>query len=317
VRDRAFLLLAIQPSSPGDAERLAQALRKLRAEDPAITVQPGDEPGRITIGAMDERHLESIVDRLKREFDVHANVGPPRVRYKETLTKPAVGQMKHGRQTGGRGEYAHVLIRLSPLERGAGCHFENRLTAGELPEEFIDAAGEGMREACSRGVLEGYPMDDIRVELYDGSYHEVDSSAYAFRVAASMAFQDGAKKAAPVLLEPIMRVDVTVPIGQADDVVRNLSMRLGAIYARSNHGGMHVVRARVPLAQLFGYETDLRDRTHQRGTYTMEFDEYRPVGATGNNPDEPHSMTVGLPKRPRPGSSGAWVDEPDETPDGN
>jgi elongation factor G len=223
---------------------------------------------------MGELHLEIIVDRLKREFGVEATVGKPQVAYKETLTQAADGDGRFIRQTGGRGQYGHAKIRLVPLPPGTGYQFENETTGGSIPREYIKPIDEGIKEALTRGVLAGYPIDDVRIELYDGSYHDVDSSEMAFKIAGSMAFQDAAKKAKPVLMEPIMRVEVVCPKDYLGDVMGNLASRRGRIQAQENRGGTEIISARVPLSEMFGYATDLRSRTQGRATYSMHFDRY-------------------------------------------
>jgi elongation factor G len=226
---------------------------------------------------MGELHLEIIVDRLKREFSVEATVGKPQVAYKETLTRPADGEMKYAKQTGGRGQYGHVKIHLYPGEPGTGYVFEDEIVGGAIPKEFIKPVNEGIKEALTRGVLAGYPIDDVRIELYDGSYHDVDSSEMAFKIAGSMAFQDAAKKARPVLLEPVMRVEVVVPKEYMGDVMGNLSSRRGQIQSQEDRGGTQIIAARVPLSEMFGYSTNLRSMSQGRGTYTMQFAAYDEV----------------------------------------
>src|SRR5207237_2653102 len=221
--------LAIEPKTKADQEKLGQGLGKLMAEDPTFRVKTDQATGEVVIAGMGELHLEIIVDRLKREFNVDSHVGKPQVAYKETLTRPAEGEMKYAKQTGGRGQYGHVKIRVYPGEPGTGYVFEDEVTQGAIPKEFIKPVMEGIKEALTRGVLAGYPIDDVRVELYDGSYHDVDSSEMAFKIAGSMAFQDAAKKAKPVLLEPMMRVEVVVPKEHMGDVMGNLSSRRGQI----------------------------------------------------------------------------------------
>jgi elongation factor G len=266
--------LAIEPKTKADQEKLGMGLAKLMAEDPTFRVKTDTETGQVVIAGMGELHLEIIVDRLKREFSVEATVGKPQVAYKETLTRPADGEMKYSKQTGGRGQYGHVKIHLYPGEPGSGYIFENETTGGSIPKEFIKPVDEGIKEALTRGVLAGYPIDDVRIELYDGSYHDVDSSEMAFKIAGSMAFQDAAKKARPVLLEPIMRVEVTVPKEHMGDVMGNLSSRRGQIQSQEDRGGTQIVSARVPLSEMFGYSTDLRSRTQGRASYSMHFDRY-------------------------------------------
>jgi elongation factor G len=266
--------LAIEPKSKGDQEKLGVGLGKLMAEDPTFRVKTDEQTGQVVIAGMGELHLEIIVDRLKREFNVEASVGKPQVAYKETLTRPADGEMKYAKQTGGRGQYGHVKIHLYPGEPGTGYVFENEIVGGAIPKEFIKPVDEGIKEALTRGVLAGYPIDDVRIELYDGSYHDVDSSEMAFKIAGSMAFQDAAKKAKPVLLEPIMRVEVVVPKDYMGDVMGDLSSRRGRIQSQEDRGGTQIINARVPLSEMFGYATDLRSRTQGRATYSMHFDRY-------------------------------------------
>jgi elongation factor G len=266
--------LAIEPKTKGDQEKLGQGLAKLMAEDPTFRVNTDLQTGQTIIRGMGELHLEIIVDRLKREFNVDASVGKPQVAYKETLTRPADGEMKYAKQTGGRGQYGHVKIHLYPGAPGTGYVFENEIVGGAIPREFIKPVDEGIKEALTRGVLAGYPIDDVKIELYDGSYHDVDSSEMAFKIAGSMAFQDAAKKARPVLLEPIMRVEVTVPKEHMGDVMGNLSSRRGQIQSQEDRGGTQIISARVPLSEMFGYATDLRSRTQGRATYSMHFDRY-------------------------------------------
>jgi elongation factor G len=266
--------LAIEPKSKGDQEKLGVGLSKLMAEDPTFRVNTDEQTGQVVIRGMGELHLEIIVDRLKREFSVEASVGKPQVAYKETLTRPADGEMKYAKQTGGRGQYGHAAIHVFPGEPGTGYIFENKIVGGVIPKEFIKPIDEGIKEALTRGVLAGYPIDDVRVELYHGSYHDVDSSEMAFKIAGSMAFQDAAKKAKPVLLEPIMRVEVVVPKDYMGDVMGDLSSRRGRIQSQEDRGGTQIINARVPLSEMFGYATDLRSRTQGRATYSMHFDRY-------------------------------------------
>jgi elongation factor G len=266
--------LAIEPKTKADQEKLGAGMQKLMAEDPTFRVKTDQATGEVVIAGMGELHLEIIVDRLKREFGVEASVGRPQVAYKETLTRPADGEMKYAKQTGGRGQYGHVKIHLYPGEPGSGYVFENEISGGAIPKEYIKPVDEGIKEALTRGVLAGYPIDDVRIELYDGSYHDVDSSEMAFKIAGSMAFQDAAKKAKPVLLEPVMRVEVVVPKEHMGDVIGNLSGRRGHIQSQEDRGGTQIINARVPLSEMFGYATDLRSRTQGRATYSMHFDRY-------------------------------------------
>ena len=266
--------LAIEPKTKSDQEKLGVGLAKLMGEDPTFRVKTDDQTGQVVIAGMGELHLEIIVDRLKREFNVEASVGKPQVAYKETLTRPADGEMKYAKQTGGRGQYGHVKIHLFPGLPGSGYIFENEVTQGSIPKEFIKPVDQGIKEALTRGILAGYPIDDVRIELYDGSYHDVDSSEMAFKIAGSMAFQDAAKKAKPVLLEPVMRVEVVVPKDYMGDVMGDLASRRGRIQSQEDRGGTQIINARVPLSEMFGYATDLRSRTQGRATYSMHFDRY-------------------------------------------
>jgi elongation factor G len=266
--------LAIEPKTKGDQEKLGQGLAKLMAEDPTFRVRTDEQTGQVVIAGMGELHLEIIVDRLKREFSVDASVGKPQVAYKETLTRPADGDGRYIRQTGGRGQYGHAKVHLYPAEPGTGYLFENKIVGGVIPKEFIKPIDEGIKEALTRGILAGYPVDDVKIELYDGSYHDVDSSEMAFKIAGSMAFQDAAKKAKPVLLEPVMRVEVVVPKDYMGDVMGDLASRRGRIQSQEDRGGTQIINARVPLSEMFGYATDLRSRTQGRATYSMHFDRY-------------------------------------------
>ena len=271
--------LAIEPKSKTDQEKLGVGLQKLMGEDPTFRVKTDEQTNQVVIAGMGELHLEIIVDRLKREFGVEASVGKPQVAYKETLTRPADGEMKYAKQTGGRGQYGHCKIHLFPGEPGTGYIFENKTTQGSIPKEFIKPIDEGIKEALTRGIIAGYPIDDVRIEVYDGSYHDVDSSEMAFKIAGSMAFQDAAKKAKPVLLEPIMRVEVVVPKDYIGDVMGDLASRRGRIQSQDERGGTQIVNARVPLSEMFGYATDLRSRTQGRATYSMHFDRYEQAPA--------------------------------------
>jgi len=266
--------LAIEPKTKGDQEKLGQGLAKLMSEDPTFRVRTDEQTAQVVIAGMGELHLEIIVDRLKREFNVEASVGKPQVAYKETLTRAADGDGRYVRQTGGRGQYGHAKIHLYPGDPGSGYLFENQIVGGAIPREFIKPIDEGIKEALTRGVLAGYPVDDVRVELYDGSFHDVDSSEMAFKIAGSLAFQDAAKKAKPVLLEPVMRVEVVVPKEYLGDVMGDLASRRGRIQSQEDRGGTQIIKARVPLSEMFGYATDLRSRTQGRATYSMHFDRY-------------------------------------------
>jgi elongation factor G len=269
--------LAIEPKTKADQEKLGTGLQKLMAEDPTFRVNTDQQTGQTIIRGMGELHLEIIVDRLKREFSVDASVGRPQVAYKETLTVPAEGEGRYVRQTGGRGQYGHAKIRLIPRQPGEGYEFLNKIVGGTIPREFIKPIDEGIREAMTTGVLAGYPVDDLVIELYDGSYHDVDSSEMAFKIAGSMAFKDASHKARPILLEPVMRVEVVVPKEYMGDVMGDLASRRGHIQAQEDRGGTQIIAARVPLSEMFGYATELRSRTQGRATYSMHFDRYEPA----------------------------------------
>jgi elongation factor G len=269
--------LAIEPKTKADQEKLGQGMAKLMAEDPTFRVNTDEQTNQVVIRGMGELHLEIIVDRLKREFGVEATVGKPQVAYKETLTRPAEGDGRFVRQTGGRGQFGHAKIRVIPLEPGSGYEFVNKVVGGTVPKEYVKPIDQGIQEALTRGILAGYPIDDVRIELYDGSYHEVDSSEMAFKIAGSMAFQDAAKKAKPVLMEPVMRVEVVSPKEYLGDVMGDLASRRGRIQAQEDRGGTQIISARVPLSDMFGYATDLRSRTQGRATYSMHFDRYEPA----------------------------------------
>ncbi|OFW33297.1 MAG: translation elongation factor G [Acidobacteria bacterium RIFCSPLOWO2_12_FULL_65_11] len=269
--------LAIEPKTKVDQEKLGVGLGKLMAEDPTFRVKTDEQTGQVVIAGMGELHLEIIVDRLKREFNVEASVGRPQVAYKETLTRPAEGEGRYIKQTGGRGQYGHAKIRLIPRQPGEGYEFLNEIVGGSIPKEFIKPIDQGIREAMTTGVLAGYPVDDVAVELYDGSFHDVDSSEMAFKIAGSMAFKDAAKRAHPVLLEPVMRVEVVVPKDYMGDVMGNLASRRGHIQSQEDRGGTQIIQSRVPLSEMFGYATDLRSRTQGRATYSMHFDRYEPA----------------------------------------
>jgi elongation factor G len=266
--------LAIEPKTKADQEKLGQGMAKLMAEDPTFRVNTDEQTNQVVIAGMGELHLEIIVDRLKREFGVEASVGKPQVAYKETLTVAADGHGRFIRQTGGRGQFGEAKIRLIPLPPGTGYQFENDIKGGSIPKEFIKPIDQGIQEALTRGILAGYPIDDVRIELYDGSYHEVDSSEMAFKIAGSMAFQDAAKKAKPVLMEPIMRVEVVSPKDYLGEVIGDLASRRGKIQSQEDRGGTQIISARVPLSDMFGYATDLRSRTQGRAAYSMFFDRY-------------------------------------------
>lgn len=271
------IAIAIEPKTKSDQEKMGLALQKLSEEDPTFRVHTDDETGQTIISGMGELHLDIIVDRMRREFKVEANVGKPQVAYRETIQKEVQAEEKYSKQTGGRGQYGHVLIRIKPQEPGAGYEFVNSVVGGRIPREYIPAVDKGIQEAMTRGIIAGYPMVDIKVELYDGSYHDVDSSELAFKIAGSIAFQDGCKKADPVLLEPIMLVEVTSPEEYFGDIMGDLSSRRGQIEASSNRGMAKVIRAKVPLSEMFGYATDVRSMSQGRAAYSMEFSHYAKV----------------------------------------
>ncbi len=269
--------IAIEPKSKADQERLGISLMKLAVEDPSFRVRSDEETGQTIIAGMGELHLEIIVDRLLREFKVEANVGKPQVAYRETITKRSEAEGKYIRQTGGRGQYGHIYLRLIPNEPGKGFSFENEIVGGVVPREYIPAVEKGVIEAMQNGVVAGYPMVDIKVEAFDGSYHEVDSSEIAFKIAGSMAFKQAATAGSPVLLEPIMNCEVVTPEEFMGDVIGDLNSRRGKIQGMNPRPGVQVIAAQVPLAQMFGYATDLRSRTQGRATYTMQFSHYAQV----------------------------------------
>jgi elongation factor G len=269
--------IAIEPKSKADQEKLGVSLMKLAVEDPSFRVRSDEETGQTIIAGMGELHLEIIVDRLLREFKVEANVGKPQVAYRETISKEAEAEGKYIRQTGGRGQYGHVWIRLIPNQPGTGSSFESKIVGGVVPKEFIPAIEKGVMEALENGVLAGYPMVDVKIEAIDGSYHDVDSSEIAFKIAASMGFKAAAAAAKPVLLEPIMECEVVTPDEFMGDVIGDLSSRRGKVHGMTPRSGVHVVGAQVPLAEMFGYATDLRSRSQGRATYTMQFSHYAPV----------------------------------------
>ena len=269
--------IAIEPKTKADQEKMALALQKLAEEDPTFRVRTDEETNQTIISGMGELHLEVLVDRMKREFKVEANVGKPQVAYRETIQKEVEEEEKYSKQTGGRGQYGHVLIRIMPNEAGKGYEFIDSVVGGRIPKEFIPGVQKGILEALSRGVIAGYPVVDVKVELYDGSYHDVDSSEIAFKMAASIAFQRGAKKANPVLLEPMMKVEVVTPEEFMGDVMGNLNSKRGQIEAMGDRGEAKTVLAKVPLSEMFGYSTDLRSMTQGRASYTMEFSNYAKV----------------------------------------
>jgi elongation factor G len=269
--------VAIEPKTKADQERMSLSLAKLSEEDPTFRARTDEETGQTIISGMGELHLEIIIDRLLREFKVGANVGKPQVAYKETIRGTTKAEGKFVRQSGGRGQYGHCVIELSPLGAGEGYVFENKIVGGVVPREYVPAIDNGIKEAMTNGVLAGYPMIDIKVAVVDGSYHDVDSSEMAFKVAGSMAFKNGAAKANPVILEPVMKVEVTVGEEYMGDVMGDINSRRGRIEGMESRMGSQVIRAKVPLSEMFGYATELRSRTQGRGTYAMEFANYEDV----------------------------------------
>ncbi len=269
--------VAIEPKTKADQDKLGQALNRIMAEDPSFRVHTDDQTGQTIIAGMGELHLEIIVDRLMREYKVDAQVGQPQVSYRETITQPVKAEGKFIRQSGGRGQFGHVFLELTPLEPGGGFEFVDRIVGGSIPKEYIPAVEKGIREASEGGVLAGFPMVDMQVALVYGSYHEVDSSERAFHIAGSMGFKEGAKKAKPILLEPFMNLEIVVPEEYVGDAIGDLNSRRGRIKNLENRKGIQVVQAEVPLATMFGYATDLRSATQGRATFTMQFDHYEPV----------------------------------------
>jgi len=271
------MAVAIEPKTKADQEKLSQSLAKLAQEDPSFRVSFNEDTGQTIISGMGELHLEIIVDRLLREFKVGANVGKPQVAYKETIRTVSKAEGKIVRQSGGRGQYGHVYIKIEPLETDKGFEFVNEIVGGTIPREYIPAVGKGIKEALERGILAGYPVVDIRATLYDGSYHEVDSSEMAFKIAGSMAFREAAKKAKPVILEPIMSIEVVSPEEYMGDVIGDISSRRGKIQNIERRGNAQVIKSHAPLSEMFGYATDLRSKTQGRATYTMQFSHYEEV----------------------------------------
>ena len=266
--------VAVEPKTKADQEKMGIALQKLAKEDPSFRVQTDEESGQTIISGMGELHLDIIVDRMKREFSVEANVGAPQVAYRETIRKTVEQEGKFVRQSGGRGQYGHVWLRLEPREPGSGYEFENAIVGGVVPREYIPAVDKGVQEQMENGVIGGYPVVDVKVTLYDGSYHDVDSSEMAFKIAGSMGFKEGATKANPVLLEPIMKVEVVTPEEYLGDVMGDLNRRRGITQGMEEGPAGKIIRAEVPLAEMFGYATDLRSATQGRATYSMEFEKY-------------------------------------------
>ncbi len=271
--------VAVEPKTKADQEKMGIALQKLAQEDPSFRVSTDEESGQTIISGMGELHLEIIVDRMMREFKVEAEVGAPQVAYRETIRTPVDQEYKYAKQSGGRGQYGHVFLKIEPQEQGSGYEFVDEIKGGVIPKEYIPAVDKGIQEAMQRGIQAGYPVEDVKVTLYDGSFHEVDSSEMAFKLAGSMGFREGAKKANPVILEPMMKVEVEVPEEYMGDVIGDISKRRGQVNGMGDRAGNKIVDAFVPLAEMFGYSTDLRSMTQGRATYAMEFDHYEEVPA--------------------------------------
>ena len=271
--------IAVEPKTKPDQEKMALALAKLTNEDPSFRVSTDHESGQTVISGMGELHLDIMVDRLRREFNVDANVGKPQVAYRETVRSPVEQETKYVRQTGGRGQYGHVWIRIEPVEQGSGFKFENKIVGGVIPREYIPAVEKGIKEQMTNGVIAGYPIEDVQVTLFDGSFHDVDSNEMAFKIAGSMAFKAGAAKASPVLLEPIMKVEVVTPEDYMGDVVGDLNRRRGVILGMDDNPSGKIVSAEVPLSEMFGYTTDLRSMSQGRASQSMEFKKYGDVPA--------------------------------------
>ncbi|MGB4007576.1 MAG: EF-Tu/IF-2/RF-3 family GTPase, partial [Bacillota bacterium] len=271
------IAVAVEPKSKNDEDRLTVSLAKLAEEDPTFRVRTDPETGQTLISGMGELHLEVIVDRLLREFNVQANVGKPQVAYRETITCPVRHEGRFVRQTGGRGQYGHVVLELEPGAQGSGIVFENKVVGGAIPKDFIPAVEAGIMEAAGNGVLAGYPVVDVAVALVDGSYHEVDSSELSFKIAGSLAFKEAMERAKPVLLEPIMKVEVETPELYVGDIMADLGARRGKVTALENVGQNQVIRAQVPLAEMFGYATTMRSLSQGRANHTMHFLRYEQV----------------------------------------
>ncbi len=266
--------VAVEPKTKSDQEKMSIALGKLAKEDPSFRVRTDEESGQTIISGMGELHLDIIVDRMKREFQVEANIGKPQVAYRETIRQSVEQEGKFVRQTGGRGMYGHVWLKLEPLPSGSGYEFENAIVGGVVPREYIAAVDKGVQEQMENGVLAGFPLVDIKVTLFDGSYHDVDSNEMAFKLAGSLAMREGAEAAEPILLEPVMKVEVVTPEEYMGDVMGDLNRRRGLVAGMEDSVSGKIIRASVPLAEMFGYATDLRSATQGRATYSMEFEKY-------------------------------------------
>jgi elongation factor G len=269
--------VAVEPKTKADQEKMGIALQKLAQEDPSFRVETDEESGQTIISGMGELHLEILVDRMMREFKVEAEIGQPQVAYRESIKEAVQQEYKYAKQSGGRGQFGHVYLKLEPMEAGDGYEFVNAIKGGSVPREFIPAVDKGVQEAMAGGVLAGYPVEDVKVTLYDGSYHDVDSNEMAFKLAASMGFKEGARKANAAIMEPMMKVEVEVPEDYMGDVIGDLNRRRGQVEGMDDRAGNKIVNAFVPLSEMFGYSTDLRSATQGRATYAMEFDHYAEV----------------------------------------
>ncbi|HFS85232.1 MAG TPA: elongation factor G, partial [Epsilonproteobacteria bacterium] len=269
--------VAVEPKTKADQEKMGIALAKLAQEDPSFRVATDEESGQTIISGMGELHLEILVDRMMREFKVDAEVGAPQVAYRETIRKAVDKEYKYAKQSGGRGQFGHVFLKIEPQEPGEGYEFIDSIKGGVIPKEFIPAVNKGIVEAMGRGIQAGYPIEDVKVTLYDGSFHDVDSSEMAFKLAGSMGFREGCREANPVILEPMMKVEVEVPEDYMGDVIGDISKRRGQVSGMGDRSGNKIVDAFVPLSEMFGYSTDLRSMTQGRATYAMEFDHYDEV----------------------------------------
>jgi elongation factor G len=269
--------LKIEPKTKADQEKMGVALGKLAAEDPSFRVSSDEETGQTIIAGMGELHLEILVDRMKREFSVEAEVGAPQVSYRETIKNSIDQEYKYAKQSGGRGQFGHVYLKIEPQDPGFGYEFVDAVKGGVIPKEFIKPIDKGIQEAMARGIQAGYPVEDLKVTVYDGSYHDVDSSEMAFKLAASMCLREGCRKANPIILEPMMKVEVEVPEDYMGDVIGDVAKRRGQVTGMDDRAGNKIVNAFVPLSEMFGYSTDLRSMTQGRATYAMEFDHYEEV----------------------------------------
>jgi elongation factor G len=308
------ILIAIEPKTTSDGEKLVDGLRKLMAEDPTFRIDRDTQTGQTIVRGTDELQLEMIVDRLEREFNVEVTVGKPQVACKETVTQTAEGVSRYVKHIGGSAHYAHAKIRLLPGGRGSGYIFENHIVGGVIPEKFVRPIDDGIQEALTRGVLAGYPVDDVRIELYGGSFHDVDSSEMAFKAAGAMAFRDAAKKAEPVVLEPIMNTEVVVPEEYVGAVIGDINSRRGQIEGMELRDTTQIIRAKAPLSEMLGYAADIRSLTQGRANYSMKFDRYEVLPNGPNSDDEDRCAPVTAPRSPAPRGreSGVRLPEPGE-----